>query len=383
MTETLRPHVLIVGVTTRAMAVSAARAGYRVTAIDAFGDTDLRAVAHVITVPHGSRFKPMTAAMAGEAVRATAVAYTSNLENHPGAVEQLSRSRTLLGNPPAVLSRVRNPFTLMSVLRKHGFATPKSRATAPSDVRTRWMLKPRRSGGGHNVLVWVPGSRVPRSTYLQERITGTPGSVVFASNGSSAVVLGVSRQLVGDHRFGARGFRYCGSLSASGKTAMFSRQSTLIETVTRMAGVVAREFGLVGLNGIDFVARNGVPYPLEVNPRYSASMELVERGRGLSMFDVHARACAGELPPELVPYSTVEGKAIVFARREMTVANTHPWSENLDFADVPEPGTLFAAGNPICTVFARGADSGTCLRRLVRQAGIVYRHARAPAGRAA
>src|SRR6266550_1444574 len=42
-------HVLIAGVTTRAIAVSAAHAGYRVTAVDAFGDLDLRAIADVIT----------------------------------------------------------------------------------------------------------------------------------------------------------------------------------------------------------------------------------------------------------------------------------------------------------------------------------------------
>jgi predicted ATP-grasp superfamily ATP-dependent carboligase len=150
-----------------------------------------------------------------------------------------------------------------------------------------------------------------------------------------------------------------------------------------MAGVVTSEFGLVGLNGIDFIARNGVPYPLEVNPRYSASMELVERGRGLSMFEVHARACAGQLPPELDPYSAVEGKAIVFAQRDVRLGNTEGWSQNHSFADVPEPGTLFAAGSPMCTVFARGADSATCLRRLVRQAEVVYRRTKAPAGRAA
>jgi predicted ATP-grasp superfamily ATP-dependent carboligase len=383
MTETRRRHVLIVGVTTRAMVVSAARAGYRVTAIDAFGDTDLRAVASVITPPEGSRFQPMSAAMAAEAVPATAVAYTSNLENFPAAVQQLSGTRTLLGNSPAVLSRVRNPLTLMSVLRKHGFLTPRTRTTTPSDLRTRWMLKPRKSGGGHNVQIWVSGTGVPRSTYLQERIVGTPGSVVFASNGSSAVVLGVSRQLVGDHRFGTRGFRYCGSLLAGGRDAVFSHQSTLIETATRMAGVVASEFGLVGLNGIDFIARNGVPFPLEVNPRFSASMELVERSRGLSMFQVHVRACAGELPPELDPCSAVEGKAIVFARRQVRLGNTDSWSQNRAFADVPEPGTLFAAGNPMCTVFARAPDSATCLRRLVRQAGVVYRHVKVSTGRAA
>ena len=53
-------HLLVAGVTTRALAVSAARAGWRVTAVDAFGDLDLRAVATVASAAgtHGKRFSP-------------------------------------------------------------------------------------------------------------------------------------------------------------------------------------------------------------------------------------------------------------------------------------------------------------------------------------
>ena len=120
MIETNPRHVLIAGVTTRAIAVSAAHAGYRVTAVDAFGDLDLRAVADVITLgpAAGTRFDPLAAAMAGERVPAGLVAYTSNLENHPKAVERLARGRRLLGNSPAVLTRVRNPIALSASLRR-------------------------------------------------------------------------------------------------------------------------------------------------------------------------------------------------------------------------------------------------------------------------
>src|SRR5207245_11417241 len=44
------PRVLIVGVSTRGLAESAARAGYRVVAVDSFGDLDLRACADAVSV---------------------------------------------------------------------------------------------------------------------------------------------------------------------------------------------------------------------------------------------------------------------------------------------------------------------------------------------
>jgi len=386
MIETHPRHVLLAGVTTRALAVSAARAGYRVTAVDAFGDLDLRTVADVITLgpTPGTRFDPLAAAIAGERVPASLVAYTSNLENHPNAVERLARGRCLLGNSPAVLTRVRNPIALSSLLRRRGFATPATRATPLTNpgVAT-WLLKPRRSGGGHRVELWRHARSVPRGSYLQERIAGIPGSVLFAANGDGAVVLGLSRQLVGDSRFGSQGFRYCGSLIGSRTAPVFPRQGEILETAAALVVEVTREFGLVGLNGIDFIARKGVPYPIEVNPRYSASMELLERVHGLSLFDIHVHACRGTLPSELETHSGIEGKAIVFARRDVILGNTGGWIGRRSLADVPHPGERIPCGRPICTVFARGSDQATCLRRLIREARVVYRRVRARARQAA
>ena len=212
---------------------------------------------------------------------------------------------------------------------------------------------------------------------------GMPGSVIFAANGHSAVVLGLSRQLVGDSRFGAQGFRYCGSLIGSRTTPVFPRQEEILEAAAALAGEVTLEFGLVGLNGIDFIARKGVPYPIEVNPRYSASMELLERLHGLSMFELHLQACAGTLPSEVEVRAGIEGKAIVFARRDVILGNTEGWVGRQSFADVPHSGECIPGGRPICTVFARGSDQATCLRRLVRQARVVYRRVRARGRRAA
>ena len=373
-------RVLIAGVSTRALAVSAMRAGYRVTAIDAFGDLDLRAAADVIALrpEWGPPFSPAAAAVAARTarLRGVLVAYTSNFENYPTAVAGLARCGRLLGNPPAVLTRIRNPTELMRTMRARGFATPDTRARPlpAGSGPGSWLLKPRRSGGGHGTSAWR-GQPVPRTHYLQERIAGIPGSLVFAADGRRAAPLGLSRQLVGDARFGARGFRYCGSLIGPG-SGLFPRQEELLELATRMATALTEEFGLIGLNGVDFIARDGIPYPIEVNPRYCASMELVERAQGLSLFQVHARACRGHLPAGPRPTPAVEGKAIVFARRNITLGDTRPWLAQGTFGDVPQPGERIVRGRPICTVFATGKDMASCNRLLIRRAAAVYRAGR-------
>lgn len=386
MTEKTRGNLLLAGLTTRALAVSAAKVGFRVTAVDGFGDRDLRAVAEVIQAPRTQgRFQPRPAAVAAATISAPWVAYTSNFENDPAAVAVLKQGRRLLGNPPEVLARVRNPIELARSLRERGFATPETRASpaSPSSGRTQWLLKPRRSGGGHGVRIWRAGQPVSRGRYLQERIHGLPGSIVFAADGRSAVTLGLTRQLVGEPQLGVAGFRYCGSLLAPPALPLFPHQAQLLERAIALAAAVTREFGLVGLNGIDFIARNGVPYPLEVNPRYSASMELVERSSGINLFEVHARACDGELllPPALS--ERVHGKVIVFARHDVRLGNTLRWAGRSSLADVPHSGDKIRRGHPICTLFAEAGSELACLRLLWQRAAGIYRSVESPRRRAA
>jgi predicted ATP-grasp superfamily ATP-dependent carboligase len=363
-------HVLLAGVSTRALAESAARAGYRVTAVDPFGDADLRAVAEVVPV------RPYRAEAAAEVARlvpARWVAYTSNFENHPGAVAELARGRQLLGNPPHVLEGVRNPLQLARTLAGNGFAVPRTRASAPAsgNLIRHWLLKPRRSGGGHGTVAWRRGGRVPRGSYLQERIAGVAGSIVFAADGRDVTPLGLTRQLVGEAAFGAWGYRYCGSLLASDPAGLFPREAELSRRAIELARSITRTFGLRGLNGLDFIARDGVPLPIEVNPRYSASMELVERATGLSLFRTHVDACAGRLGEAPAVGRDVPGKAIIFARHDVVVGDPARW--RVDLADIPHPGERIAAGRPICTVFARARTASACRAELAAAADRVYR----------
>jgi predicted ATP-grasp superfamily ATP-dependent carboligase len=72
------------------------------------------------------------------------------------------------------------------------------------------------------------------------------------------------------------------------------------------------------------------------------------------------------------------GKAVVFARRAVTVGDTRAWLPEsavggvASVADVPHPGERIPAGRPVCTVFAVGRDAVTCHDALVRRAEQVY-----------
>jgi predicted ATP-grasp superfamily ATP-dependent carboligase len=378
-------HVLIAGISTRAAAESAARAGFQVTAIDAFGDLDQHPAVRSLSMPRDYGLKPTAAAVAraARALECDAVAYLSPFENHPRALATLASGRTLLGNAPEVLRRVRDPVELARALQRRGFRVPRVRTNEshapngpngpndpndPNDSNERWLLKPFASGGGHRIRHWRPTLQIPRRYYLQEFIEGTAGSVVFMSGAGQSVPLGITRQIIGDAAFGASGFRYCGSILASAGPV----------GAERLAAAVTEEFRLVGLNVIDFVAHDGAPYAIEVNPRWSGSMELVERVVGVPLFALHAAACLRqEAPPVSLgwgrpPRVGALGKAIVFARGDVVPGDMRAWLDDPTVRDVPRAGERIAAGSPVCTVFAEGMDAPACHAALVRRADRVY-----------
>ena len=381
-------HVLLIGLSTRAAAGAAAHAGFTVTALDAFADLDQHPAVRAIALPRPSgAFTARAACYAASSLAADAVAYLSPFENHPALVRRLAANRALLGNSAEVLRRVRDPVAVAGTFARHGFAAPLTvrESHAAAGHEAGWLLKPVASGGGTRIREWLPASlpagdsanagSVPRRYYLQERIDGLAGSIAFVAARGRAVPLGISLQLTGDQAFAADGYRYCGSIRLA-PGDVFSDRTRAI--ATQLADCAAREFGLVGLNGIDFIVRDEVPYPIEINPRWSASMELAERHEPGSAFAAHARACRdGQLPGaasfDLPRGAPASGKAIAFATGHLVIGDTQSWLTDHWRHDIPRPGEQIEAGQPICTVFAEGADAARCRAGLVARAAEVYR----------
>lgn len=370
-------QVLIVGVSTRAAAESAARAGFNVIALDAYADLDQHRSVRALSLPghFGKAFSSESIASVATELSSDAIVYLSNLENHPKVVDVLATGRALWGNGSEVLRRVRDPQLLAHAFVERGIPAPRVLTSGEntkqhSDV-ARWLIKPRMSGGGHGVRTWSANESVTRGHYLQEFVDGVPGSVVFVAAAGRGVALGTSRQLVGESVFGASGFRYCGNiLLPHVSEGVAGVLSALVDAVTGA-------FPLVGVGSIDFVTTDRRLHPVEVNPRWSASMELVERAHGISMFGLHADACArGMLPRFVLRQSPIAsgayGKAIVFAHHDVVVPDTSKWLDDPTVRDVPRPGNHIMAGQPICTVFAVGSDDATCHAMLIERAERIY-----------
>jgi predicted ATP-grasp superfamily ATP-dependent carboligase len=193
----------------------------------------------------------------------------------------------------------------------------------------------------------------------------------------------VSQQLIGDAAAASPWpFGYCGSI---GPLTLPDGAARLMQQI---ADTLVCETDLRGLFGIDFIWDGHTPWVVEVNPRYTASCEILELALRRPLLTEHWRACLpqGDPPPAPLPVEArcgaspaVLGKLIVYAREAVMapdwsrfVRPRSPWSVPY-LADVPRIGTRFEPGQPVCTVFASGADADECHRKLVRRATQVRR----------
>jgi uncharacterized protein len=335
----------------------AMRDGHRVVAFDLFGDLDLRRSASRVVTRRG------LAALVDAAVEEApgAVVYGASFENHPALVARLGERHALLGNTPATLRAVRDPAQLGAALG--GLPHPRTTVTAPSSGR--WLRKPLRGGGGIRVREWRGGA-LPAGTFLQERIDGLACSAAAVGDGNDAVVLGLTEQLVGQRAFGVRGHRWCGNLVPPRAPA-----GELLDQARAICSRVAGAFGLRGLFGVDVIWDGERAWTVEVNPRPTASLEVIDAMRthppGVGLFDAHLRACAGELPRIEVEHGRSAGKAVLFATGDVVVGDSERWLER-GVRDVPHPGERISAGHPICTVVAADATPEGALAGLEEQA---------------
>ena len=356
--------ILLVGASVRAAAASLARLGVRPVAFDLFADLDLAAVAEAHAFAPGE-YPGRVLDRLGH-LPPLPWMYTGALENRPDVVEAVSGRFRLLGNGPDALRAVRDPDRLSAAVRAAGLHAPEVR-TRPDGLPTdgSWLAKPVASGGGEGIRPW-DGSAAPddRPRYYQARVEGVALAAIFVRDGSDVRLAGVTRQILG--RPGNR-FAYRGSLGPWPIPGPVGAQ------LVALGRALVDAFDLIGVFGVDLIVAGDRAWTIEVNPRVTASVEVLEHALGRSILADHLRAFGVEPPggPGFEPGVGVAGKAILFARRAGELAEPISIDPRPDgfprVADVPRVGTRFEAGEPILTAFGRGDSVTACRRDLARR----------------
>jgi predicted ATP-grasp superfamily ATP-dependent carboligase len=364
--------LLIVGASARAAAQSALRAGFQPLCVDAYADRDLRETCPVCPWPPCTR--ELVELVASLPTRSWI--YTGGLENRPGLVGRLSRRLPLWGNADSVLRRARDPLTLHRLLGEADLPVlPVRRADQPPPGDGRWLIKPCRGSGGRAIMVWRgTTSALPKEPYyFQQLAEGVDISALYLAQGEQVQWIGSTRQWSGQTGGVTSPHAWHGNLVGEPLT---DQVTTLMQ---RVGQVLVAGLGLRGLFGCDFRLAGSIPWLLEINPRYTGSVELFEWALRRPLLREHAVACGipeAELSPsprELDPPGSINqlyAKRIVYSTRagEAHFPDVLPcWAGGFTpspLADIPMGGQLLRPGDPICSIFASGSTSAELDRQI-------------------
>lgn len=338
--------LLLVAVSARALAVAARRAGYAAVAIDAFGDSDARALCREMWVVEngmggfaGVDLEPVVARLC--AVHApVGVVYGSGFDDCPGALAPLPRYAPLLGTPSQALERAKDPAGFARACAEAGLAHPEIRFAPPLSP-AQWLVKRRGGCGGLHVLPASAGRAQRPHEYWQARVDGRAVSLLFVRDSLALTAIGWSEQWTAPAA-GAP-FRYGG---AAGPLD-FEPAPDLTPKLAALSGAL----GVRGLASADFLDDGERLWLLELNPRPGATLDVFDDDDDCLI----ARHIAAFADGPAAPAEARRPRAaeIVYADGDFVV----PAGEWPDWAaDRPAAGAEIAAGAPVCTVYANDAS---------------------------
>jgi uncharacterized protein len=357
------PEIIIIGASVRAAAHSALRAGFRPLCADLFADRDLASITSCRRTSL-DQYPEGLVKLIAENSRSPWM-YTGGLENYPQLIDEWSKRSTLYGNKADQIHLVRDPKRLADRLARNGVSFP---PIGPPVGERKYLVKPVRSGGGRGIRFWN-GESLTEGEYLQGFVGDESISAVFLCDRTQATFFGASKQLIGLEWLHAQEFQYCGSI---GPLIVGDEWEGVRRTLN--------ECNLVGLVGVDAILTNGNLIVIEINPRYTASVEVIEHATGLRLLEQHFSVFGHQAEPmsaqDVQPVCV--GKGIYFAPHPLTIPNGGPWDDELrktfdpwrlpKYADVPQPGSWIEARDPVITVFASASTPRDCLQILQESA---------------
>jgi predicted ATP-grasp superfamily ATP-dependent carboligase len=359
------PALLIAGISGRALAAAARRAGYRPLVADFFCDTDTVALAERTVVLPGDLQHGIDERFLIETLRRLAgsdapryVVLGSGFEHQTKLVDDIARLFPLAGNDAASIRRIKDPQQLAGDCAELGIPHPAFRWDRPPDPAS-WVTKATGGAGGTHVKS-AAGEGPAAGRYFQRFVPGASVSALFIGDGRKARIIGFSRQWTSPAP--ASPFRYGGAV----RMTRFDRGDAAV--ICKWLSGLTAVAGLLGLCSADLI-RTSTGYQLvEINPRPGATLDIFDSPEA-PLLEAHLRAARGE-PFDLPRFAGSMASQVAYAMRPVTPFPAFVWPDWT--ADRQSPGTSLAAGDPVCTVFARG-PSAAAARAIVRSRAVELR----------
>lgn len=340
--------ILVIGYNTRHVVSSGRRAGFEMYAIDHFCDADLRELSSgCIKFEEKPDERELLRMMRSFDVDFDAAILTSGFERYNLPVK-------CLNDPLETRLLFTDKLQSIQIMESLGIPVPRVWEEQPEE---RALLKPRFGGGGAGIREVSPEESVEISEdfFFQEFIEGKPVSISLLSDGSEFVIASVNEILVGLKELNQKNpFGYCGNITPFRGVDM--------DEIRKICRILVENFSFLGTNGIDAILSERGLFVLEVNPRFQGSLDTVELSTGENLFLSHLRAFEGELREFR---NRRFSSRLIYFSSETSMVSEMPRSHFI--TDVPAPGEVIEAGNPVASALGVGNSREDSLRNAWRR----------------
>ncbi|MBL1320548.1 MAG: ATP-grasp domain-containing protein [Methylophaga sp.] len=347
MQDQLLP-ILVFAQSGRFIAQSATQAGYRVWVADCFGDQDTLKIAdrwqQLVPIHQLSEKKIIDILSTLSQGENCHLICGGGIEQYYPLLNNLPANITLIGNNAASIHTVQTPTLFFKLLKQLDLAYPDTLFEQPND--NKWLAKSSSGLGGIHIQ-YLKEYQQTDHYYYQRYVAGTSGSGLFIANGEQAQLLSINQQYL----------QPCEPLPfrLGGITSPWLISEQHQQHLTLAINKITSAIGLYGINSIDFIiSEQNELLVLEINPRISASAELLNCSEPL--FQLHINACNGLLAEERIIETSLHSRLhYYYAEHDVRISPEIIWP--ITCHDIPVNGSTVFKGEPICTLTMQAATS--------------------------
>ena len=346
--------ILIFAQSARFIAESATRGGYTVWVADCFCDTDTVQLAERATQ------LPPLAELNQELILETLqqlshgercyLVVGTGVERFYPLLATLPDHIIPLGNNSQTLARLRQASQFFPLLDNLALPHPEISWSMPSTAADDWLQKDLSCCGGSGIIP-ATIAQDKKGVFYQHRVKGISASVSFIANGKQAQILAINEQI---NRQASFALAYIVSpLCLTAKLEL---------ALSRALNAICGATGMKGLGSLDLlIDSNDHFYILELNPRFSASFELLPEQNMLFTWYFHA--CHGQLPDKRTRQPQgIRMLSYLYGDKTGHIMDQPNWPEQCH--DLPKAGTLIETGAPICSILVKAETRAGCFQKL-------------------
>ncbi|MFX1534764.1 MAG: ATP-grasp domain-containing protein [Promethearchaeota archaeon] len=393
--------ILVVGFNARPIVTYLCELGYKVYAIDFFGDVDLRqsCIEQAFAVLNQRPNRPLKRQLyRGTAEYLVLLAEIladeedfdgtiigSGLDDRPDLWERLEKLAPILGNSSKELATLRDRERLYKVAAQQGIPTPsyakiRSVEEALEEFKTQspLILKNPKTGGGMQMFYCSREEDVKpaaeellmeqKEIFAYPFIEGQDASVSVLGGRTTNQVIEFTNQIIGEQRvYAPTRFSYCGNLVPS------NIPKHIREELEIRFAKLTTQLHLKGINGFDFIYNEKTEQAilLELNPRVLGSLEPQCRALAQNLIQFHIDALVGMEPQHLEwDYQKACIKLILFAPQDNFI---NPSLDVHEATDRSLPGVILQKGQPFCTVIQEAPTSVEAQTKGLKKVGEIFK----------